>query len=309
MKTDRGLKVRIEIESQPEVLAGRSSWWYHKGSYINPDLALTHLTLWFLWLEDNFDTPSAWAKLQSFLRAEVVQTTLVRTVSGITISQPHRVGDLYLVPYVLGQDQAAFKSIVELPRLAVDQTDADRISKNLLKPIIQRMELAANLICAVPGHTALARWNFTERSPNSPYFPFLTPGRSYPIPEVHSTLFPEAFGEEEVRRLAALFDGFERRSASEQKWLKAVLNRIQRSKIQMTAASKVLDLAIAAEMLLLKGTSDREQLSLTFKLRGAWLLGNNHDERLAVYERLGHFYGFRCKLAHGGYELLSIVVF
>lgn len=44
------------------------------------------------------------------------------------------------------------------------------------------------------------------------------------------------------------------------------------------------------------------QLSLHFRLRGSWLIGNTGDERREIYKVLGKIYTLRSKIAHNGYS-------
>jgi hypothetical protein len=53
--------------------------------------------------------------------------------------------------------------------------------------------------------------------------------------------------------------------------------------------------------MLLLNDSGPEQLSLTFRLRGAWLLGKTTGERENAFKTLNRIYTLRSKVAHEGY--------
>lgn len=64
-----------------------------------------------------------------------------------------------------------------------------------------------------------------------------------------------------------------------------------------------LDLGISLEMLLLFTENKKErpdQLSLTFRIRGAWLVGVGLEDRKKVYSALGTIYSHRSQVAHNG---------
>lgn len=91
------------------------------------------------------------------------------------------------------------------------------------------------------------------------------------------------------------------------KWRKQLENAVARlstSKRHFEPNNKALDLGIALEMILLfdaHGSNERpDQLSLTFRLRGAWLLGNNYEDRSNIYKMLNRVYQNRSQVAHSG---------
>jgi hypothetical protein len=85
----------------------------------------------------------------------------------------------------------------------------------------------------------------------------------------------------------------------EQERFTRILERFSQAKRRNQIEDKILDLAISLEMALLEGTS-REQLSLSFRLRGSWFLCDNFTERKRIYDKLRDLYNFRSKVAHCG---------
>ncbi|MDR6408471.1 UNVERIFIED_ORG: hypothetical protein ABIC62_001861 [Burkholderia sp. 1595] len=78
------------------------------------------------------------------------------------------------------------------------------------------------------------------------------------------------------------------------------LQRLNRAIRQTDQIDRALDLGIALEALLLSEKSERTQLSLQLRLRGAWLLGNTATERRAVFDQLKLIYDARSGAAHTG---------
>jgi hypothetical protein len=86
----------------------------------------------------------------------------------------------------------------------------------------------------------------------------------------------------------------------EKRRMERILNRLSQAKRRSQIEDKILDLGIALEMLLLQDNSNREQLSLSFRLRGSWLMGQSSEDRLEKYQQLRDIYNYRSDVAHGG---------
>ncbi|MCJ7777812.1 MAG: HEPN domain-containing protein, partial [Sedimentisphaerales bacterium] len=82
--------------------------------------------------------------------------------------------------------------------------------------------------------------------------------------------------------------------------LKIPIQRLNQSLRSQSHTDKFIDLAIALESLILHEIKDREQLSFTFRLRGAWLLGRNAKERKENFDLLKDIYNARSMAVHSG---------
>ena len=69
---------------------------------------------------------------------------------------------------------------------------------------------------------------------------------------------------------------------------------------QGASEGKLLDLGIAAEMLLLKDQTESDPIAFPFRLRGSRLLGTDCQSRLEIYEQLKSLYAYRCHITHSG---------
>ena len=78
------------------------------------------------------------------------------------------------------------------------------------------------------------------------------------------------------------------------------MNRLAQAKGRAQIEDKILDLGIALEMLLLDDNRNADQLSLSFRLRGSWLLGSSAEDRLAKYQQFRDIYTYRSQVAHTG---------
>jgi len=99
--------------------------------------------------------------------------------------------------------------------------------------------------------------------------------------------------------LTQLVASFESRIDRDKEKLRLILSRLSQAKRRSQAADKVLDLGIALEMLLLDEAKN-DQISLLFRLRGSWLLGETLPDREKKYELLNSLYGARSAVAHNG---------
>jgi len=101
-----------------------------------------------------------------------------------------------------------------------------------------------------------------------------------------------------LNEINTLLTSFNKLSPQKKEQISRVLSRLSQAKRREQIEDKILDLAIALEMVLLENNKD--QLSLTFRLRGSWLIGKNYEERKMVNSQLKEIYNFRSQVAHNG---------
>lgn len=82
--------------------------------------------------------------------------------------------------------------------------------------------------------------------------------------------------------------------------LKVPIHRLNEAVRHDNLVDRAIDLGVAMESLLLAELDDTAQLSLTLRLRGAWLLGQDFAERQAIYCLLRDLYSCRSSAAHSG---------
>lgn len=78
------------------------------------------------------------------------------------------------------------------------------------------------------------------------------------------------------------------------------LHRLNEAVRHRNIVDRALDLGIALEALLLSKPGSKEQLSLQFRLRGAWLLGVDGVHRTSLLKQFGKLYDYRSAAAHSG---------
>lgn len=139
----------------------------------------------------------------------------------------------------------------------------------------------------------------TYREASTPVGPFGGQGGSRPFHDVnlHNNRAP---GPISLPMLKLLFESRAKLPPDESRRFDLILDRLAQAKRHSDLAERILDFGIVLEMLLLRESSGKEQLSLTFRLRGAWLLGSTAAERIDFNAKFKRLYELRSKVAHTG---------
>jgi hypothetical protein len=107
------------------------------------------------------------------------------------------------------------------------------------------------------------------------------------------------FTETDIVKVQELHRKFEAIKKTDKEKLRIPLARLNQALWHSKQVDKAIDLGIALEALLIsEGT--KEQLSLTFGLRGAWLLGDTSDSRVKLFEEFKNIYDIRSRAVHRG---------
>jgi hypothetical protein len=124
-------------------------------------------------------------------------------------------------------------------------------------------------------------------------------GYSWTIEEtrVHKNMTLQAA---DFEGFATLVLNFSRLTDDDRTHLAVSLHRLSEAVRHSNDVDKALDLGIALESLLLSGQKEKEQLALQFRLRGAWLLGNDGMHRATLYQQFKELYDLRSMAAHSG---------
>lgn len=111
---------------------------------------------------------------------------------------------------------------------------------------------------------------------------------------------PIAISEAEVSKTKEQFDKFTKLMPNVQEKLDIAISRWVKSKTETNSINRIIDLVIALEVLYLSGTAEQQQLSLAFRLRAAWHLGSDVQERQNLMSLFKHIYAARSKAVHTG---------
>ncbi|WP_143277326.1 HEPN domain-containing protein [Bordetella genomosp. 9] len=275
---------------------------------------------WITWLALHCGMEYARNALHSFCNSKSVKCQLVTWVHGPVVDGIYTLDDsVRLIPIEQmppSRERQAFQrrqfepeaitggatpatamvSNVEIPT-AIDL--ALHQSFDVLTSTLEHHSNICYLMNAVTGVHAVPGMVSTYLNPfEHPWVFFQTRGGQFmPIDVVGSQRC--VIGRTQMDSFVLLINEWIHRSASEKQRLLTVLRRLAQAKRRSDQSDKILDLCIALEMLLLS-ENKTEQLSLSFRVRGAWLLGKDAAGRKTIYSNLKQLYTARSKVAHTG---------
>jgi hypothetical protein len=315
-QTSRGDSARSIVESHPSIKAAAGKLWLHNMNYRQTSTVIMDLTCWYLWFEDLHGEAGAKDTLYRYLDCGSVKTTFCVWVFGIQPQKIYDLNSIFLVPVDQMPDSrerdeyralirdhkspvsyAAFTKVIELPRV-IDNKDEKNTIARFAKTHDLLSEVAA-LVNGLKDLSCLPDWLCTYQDANIPFGPWNLSGRSRVCVDVlgnHSRVFSD----DDAQVLQKLIESYEPLDVVKKQWLQVVLDRIRKSKRQQVIESKILDLGIAAEMLLLEELGERDPIAFPFRFRGSWLLGRDFQGRKHFHETLKKFYSYRCMVAHNG---------
>ncbi len=113
---------------------------------------------------------------------------------------------------------------------------------------------------------------------------------------------------EDLNRLRKIYRLFSELSNEIKQQLRIPIRRLNQAKRRQSLEDMALDLGVALESLFLHDRSSHEQISFTFRLRGAWMLGEKPSDRAQIYDLLRAIYECRSKAIHSGKVPLKMTV-
>ncbi|MBP5948277.1 MULTISPECIES: HEPN domain-containing protein [unclassified Pseudomonas] len=263
--------------------------------------------------------------LSSFLATGHTISSEIIILGGITVQERTAIGHgLFLCPpedvpvdEFQKQYSQAKRHSPSIPLGKFDLSEKKIAGAALIRPNAKHSRFVTHSSTAQPGPDALLAMTavqlLTLIGPSSPivyrHFFELDDG------EFLKGSSPEGYGwaNEETRVSHNVqvglpdFDGFEELvlkfislTEKDRTHLAVSLHRLNEAVRHRSEVDKALDLGIALESLLLSGKKEKEQLSLQFRLRGAWLLGQNGSHRTELYRQFQELYDLRSMAAHTG---------
>jgi hypothetical protein len=282
--------------------------------------ALSH---WFLWASDKYGFDSAESNLHKFLDSEKVTVVNTLWVLGIELDGSIELENgVRIVPilemldsqdkerylrrgfdmsaYIVPKPKAAITYICEVMKSWEDydfpkilKIDKEFWNSSLL---LNNVSLLLNVI---DGVSCIPYSSTSYTLPEMPMGIFGGSGSGFPLPDVigHKS---SKLGHGDVIEINDLLKSFNSLSQKNKIRMSRVLSRLAQSKRRDQIEDKILDLGIALEMALLDDNVNNEQLSLTFRLRGSWLIGEDYEQRVIIYNKLKEIYRYRSQVAHSG---------
>ena len=130
---------------------------------------------------------------------------------------------------------------------------------------------------------------------------FFHPGNGGVRPSRYRGLFGKTkkVGPDEIDEAKRLYHILDKNPVI-RKDLRIPIDRWIKSKASGSGVDKIIDLGIALEALYLYDTGDNRELSFRLRLRAAWHLGKNEEDRKNLIKRFGEIYNCRSNAVHNG---------
>ncbi|MEX4004928.1 hypothetical protein AB4Y38_39425 [Paraburkholderia sp. EG285A] len=106
--------------------------------------------------------------------------------------------------------------------------------------------------------------------------------------------------DENIEKYRSIVDGFFKLDQQTRESLTTPIARLNLALKHYSQVEKAIDLGIALESLFLSESSKDSPIALPFRLRGAWLLGKNHEHREALFKKFQDLYDLRSSAVHKG---------
>lgn len=284
-----------------------------------------NLAMWFLWLWNRSSKETADTALERFLDDAEIDVLALIGLEGISTKKTMQLMSNFRILPVEELPECGLKDEIYRERFShtlfnnktsvdsflagqcnvpkVSELCNDRPNFDSLKDLWTWFGHAydrALLLNCLRGIASLPSFQTTLVSNESPFGPFggsgggkYFHGRRADHVHTHDSIDETAF--------ATLVSGFESKSASQKDSWRMVLTRLAFAKTAIAPTDAALELGIAIEMMLQHDNANRDQLSLAFRLRGAWLLEPaDATARRDVYDKLKLLYNCRSEVAHTG---------
>ncbi|MFJ5538986.1 hypothetical protein [Vreelandella titanicae] len=320
-RTDIGKQAFSKIESDPRVI-GLEGHMISKGSSASI-FEPTVLAMWFLWAINEFGQKVAEENLNTFL--DTNETPVINTlwVLGIEVDETiHLANGLCITPisempssrekefylrysldatgHQLPKPRAAITYVTSVSRSDKDNDPSSAFEKDKVfwdsSKLLYDLSLALN---AIEDTSCIPYFSTAYTLPEMPVGVFGGSGGGAPLYDIIGRKVTKVTADktDEINSvLLSLLDMPEKEKAQYSR----VLSRLSQAKRREQIEDKILDLGIALEMALLEDNKNNQQLSLSFRLRGSWLISSDDTERLSIYRQLRDIYNYRSQVAHGG---------
>lgn len=317
-KTDVGKKL-IELLYGDKRLQALSGKMISRGSGSQIFETKT-LGMWFLWYANKVGFAAAEKALNLFLDSQEVSVINTLWVLGLKVDKVIELfDDIRLIPIgemIDSRDkenflqrgfdmhigyshvpEAALVCSSSVAKIMPDISEFDS-NKEFFKTS-QKLNEIAQLANFLPGVSCWPYYSTSYADDSAPFGPFSGSGGGmglYDVLGFGKTTFPTNF----VEDLSKIYKAYNNLSEKEKGRWQRILGRLSQAKRRIQVEDKILDLGISLEMMLLEDNKNNDQLSLSFRLRGSWLISNDENERVENYRTLKEIYEYRSQVAHAG---------
>ncbi len=276
------------------------------------------LAMWFLWCANEHGQDKAKIYLEAFLNSDTISVINALWVIGIEVTSPIILDDRYVIrplenmpdsrdkEYFMHNKMGRNFQYIPVPVCAITKdcsvkkawgNEPSGDNKEYFETCAKLNDIAL-ILNAINGVFCIPYLSTSYVNSEVPLGPFGGSGGGYPMYDVLPRGLTKLANSEatNINELTKMYCGLNDKDKGR---MRRILDRLSQAKRRIQIEDKILDLGIALEMLLLTN-SNKEQLSLSFRLRGSWLLGVGKEDRFKKYEQLKKIYGYRSDVAHNG---------
>ena len=280
------------------------------------------LAMWFLWCANEYGPDGAEEYLNSFLNENVVPVLNALWVLGVEATEPIKLqGGFEILPIDKlpdSRDKEMFLQsrfgyavhIKSLPASAITYSCKVQKARNSDTPFStnedaefwqsgHRLYEIALLLNALDNISCLPYFSTSYAYPTTPFGLFSGSGGGSSVYDVLGQNTTKLTADAQTT-IDEIIHDYDKLRDSEKARFQRILHRLSQAKRRNQIEDMILDLGITLEMLLLEDNKNNDQLSLSFRLRGSWLLGETEEERMAIYIQLREIYNYRSQVAHSG---------
>jgi len=280
------------------------------------------LSIWYLWAVDEFGKENADKYLSNFLNSDKISVVNTLWILGVETEKEIDLGDgfritpvdkmpdsiekrLYIdrhIPYptqTLLKPKAAITKICEVKKEEDDDIEKTIAVNNEFWDSSKKMYCISLLLNIIDNMSCTPFYATSYTSKEVPLGIFGGSGGGSSIFDVMGNKIKK-IARLDTKILIKLLSEYEKWDQPRKDRMNRILLRFSQAKRREQIEDKMLDLGISMEMALLNDHPEKEQLGLTFRLRGSWLLAQSSAERKEIYGKLKDMYNFRSQVAHSG---------
>lgn len=283
---------------------------------------LKTFAMWFLWAINEYGEKQAREIMDEFLDSDKVKVLNTLWVLGIEcdeiIDLKNGIKIIPLDSMPDSKDKTRFKKIdfdtfhfrATKPKAAlVAECEIDKVFNTEREPgqevetehrdISTRLYNLSHLLNILEGVSCRSYYSTTYTYPGWPMGHFGGSSGGSPVYDIHG-FGSTKISSEQVDEINLLLEKFAGLSDKDKSKFLRILSRVSQAKRRQQVEDQILDIGIALEMALLDDNNNHNQLSLTFRLRGSWLVSQDKEDRHRNYKILRDLYNFRSEVAHTG---------
>lgn len=284
---------------------------------------LKTLAMWFLWAINEYGQDEAEKNLNIFLDSKKVPVINTQWVLGIELDrtleleQGYRIIPIEEMPDSRDKEQYLrhdFGTLIHRlpkPKAAItcvrhftkvrgsDDSMQETEESKEFQDSFRSLDEIALLLNALDGVSCIPYFSTSYTLPNMPMGMFSGSGGGCPLHDIFG-YSSSKLSEDMKGNITDLLNAFGKFQTNNKARISRILSRLSQAKRRSQIEDKILDLGIALEMALLEDNKNNDQLSLSFRLRGSWLVGREKEERQNIYRQLKEIYNYRSQVAHSG---------